>query len=75
MLPSYIVRHIENLTYYMIGYSQMPIKVWHSYGRTTFTVKKFIYFEYLCTYSLVPIMRTYIFMNIIEAAEQSANDP
>ena len=39
----------------MIGYSQVNFLVRHSDGRTTFTIKTYISFEYLCPYSLVPV--------------------
>ena len=47
----------------MIGYSQVSFRVRHSDGRTTFTIKTYISFEYLCPYSLVPIRRAYTLTN------------
>ena len=40
---------------FMIGYSHVGFRVRHSNGRTTFTVKTYICFEYLCPYTLVSI--------------------
>ena len=54
---------------FMIGYSQIGFRVRHSDGRTTFTVKTNICFEYLCPYTLVSIRRAYTFTNIITVAE------
>lgn len=43
----------------MIGYSQVHLRVQHSDGRTTFTIKTLIYFGYLCHYNLILILCTY----------------
>lgn len=51
----------------MIGYSQVHFAVWHLDSRTTFAIKTLISFEYM--YSLIPIQRTYILMNIVEATK------
>ncbi|TQD73896.1 hypothetical protein C1H46_040598 [Malus baccata] len=58
----------------MIGYSQVHFKVQHSDGRTTFIIKKFISFEYLCPYSLVLVRHTYTLMNIITEIEPDADN-
>ena len=59
---------------FMIGYSQVSFRVRHSDGRTTFTVKTYICFEYLCPYTLVSIRRAYTFTNIITVTESGADD-
>ena len=51
-------------SWFMIGYLQVSFKVWHSDGRTTFTVKTYICFEYLCPYTLVSIRRAYTFTRL-----------
>ena len=61
------------LSYIMIGYSQVSFRVRHSDGRTTFTIKTYIYFEYLCPYTLVSIRCGYTFTNIITVTEFSTN--
>ena len=58
----------------MIGYSRVSFGVQRSEGRTTFTVKKYTCFEYLCPYTLVSIWRTYTFTNIITVTESGADD-
>ena len=59
---------------FMIGYSQVGFKVRHSDGQTTFTVKTYICFEYLCPYTLVSIRHAYTFTNIITVTESDADD-
>ena len=59
----------------MIGYSQVSFRVRHSDGQTTFTIKKYISFEYLCPYSLVPVRRAYTLTNIITVTEPGGDDP
>ena len=59
---------------FMIGYSQVSFRVRHSDGRTTFTIKTYICFEYLCPYTFVSIRRAYTFTNIITVTESGAND-
>ena len=58
---------------FMIEYSHVGFRVRHSDGRTTFTVKTYICFEYLCPYTLVSIWRAYTFTNIITVTESSAD--
>ena len=78
----YLISLLGEVTYYellssahwksscfMIGYSQVGFRVRHSDGRTTFTVKTYICFEYVCPYTLVSIRRAYTFTNIITVAE------
>ena len=58
----------------MIGYSQVSFRVRHSDGRTMFTIKTYITFEYLCLYSLVSIRRAYTLTNIITVTESGTDD-
>ena len=59
---------------FMIGYSQVSFRVRHSDGRTTFTIKTYITFEYLCPYTLVSIRRAYTLTNIITVTESGSDD-
>ena len=61
-------------SYFMIGYSQVGFRVRHSDGRTTFTDKTYICFEYMCPFTLVSIRRAYTFTNIISVTESGVDD-
>ncbi|KAM1006398.1 hypothetical protein ACFX2A_003158 [Malus domestica] len=50
------------------------VKVRHSNGRTTFTVKTYIHFEYLCPYTLVSIRRKFTMTNTITVTESNDDD-
>ncbi|KAM2091916.1 hypothetical protein ACFX1T_030342 [Malus domestica] len=58
----------------MIGYSQVGFRVRHSDGRTTFTIKTYICFEYLCPYILVSIRREFTLTNNITVTESDDDD-
>ncbi|KAM2227909.1 hypothetical protein ACFXTI_014669 [Malus domestica] len=60
--------------YFMIGYSQVGFRVRHSDGRTTFTIKTYIRFEYLCPYTLVSIRREFTLTNNITVTESDDDD-
>ncbi|KAM1686988.1 hypothetical protein FF1_034748 [Malus domestica] len=59
---------------FMIGYSQVGFRVRHSDGRTTFTIKTYICFEYLCPYTLVSIRREFTLTNNITVTESDDDD-
>ena len=59
---------------FMIGFSQVSFRVRHTDARTTFTIKTYITFEYLCPYSLVLIRRAYTLTNIITVTESRTDD-
>ena len=58
----------------MIGYSQVGFRVWHFDDRTTFTVKTYIRFEYLCPYTSVSIRREFTLTNTITVTESDDDD-
>ncbi|KAM1133795.1 hypothetical protein ACFX19_043711 [Malus domestica] len=58
----------------MIGYFQVGFRVRHFDGRTTFTVKTYIRFEYLCPYTLVLIRREFTLTNTIIVTEFNDDD-
>ncbi|KAM2122656.1 hypothetical protein ACFX1Q_020306 [Malus domestica] len=60
--------------YFMIGYSQVGFRVRHSDGRTTFTIKTYICFEYLCPYTPVSIRREFTLTNSITVTESDDDD-
>ena len=59
----------------MIAYSQVGFRVRHLDGRTTFVIKTFIRFEYLCPYTLVSIRRDFTFINTVTVAESDDDEP
>ncbi|TQD95496.1 hypothetical protein C1H46_018908 [Malus baccata] len=59
---------------FMIGYSQVGFRVRRSDGRTTFTIKTYIRFEYLCPYTLVSIRREFTLTNNIIVTESDDGD-
>ncbi|TQE00224.1 hypothetical protein C1H46_014142 [Malus baccata] len=58
----------------MIGYSQVGFRVRYSDGRTMFTIKTYIRFEYLCPYTLVSIRRKFTLTNTITVTESDDDD-
>ncbi|KAM2105815.1 hypothetical protein ACFX1R_016278 [Malus domestica] len=54
--------------------SAFSAKVRHFDGRTTFTVKTYIRFEYLCPYTLVSIRREFTMTNTIPVTETNDDD-
>ncbi|KAM1097537.1 hypothetical protein ACFX19_015180 [Malus domestica] len=69
-----VISSAFSANYFMIGYSQVGFRVRHFDGRTTFTVKTYIRFEYLCPYTLVSIRREFTMTNTIPVTETNDDD-